>query len=225
MIGHGHETIPGAKQPWGRIGGHERRLDRESTRPTHGIQKGSARLRNVGPAGTDQNGSRQIFLERCLAPLQSIASAMKTVPGKIKAQGRLIPIQVEVDSKIGIGQIDRRPLATQIHEIVDHRVLDLLSPKKGVGDGRSTGCKIHRDHRVRIEVARPLDPPDPRIQLFDGRRRKTGERPENSVRQPTPKTGAVGGFHSPLKGHACAPRNDLRRTQLRQLIGQKQFKP
>ncbi len=46
------------------------------------------------PAGPQQNGRRQIFLQGRLATIDAVSAFVQTVAGQINAQRRLIPVQI-----------------------------------------------------------------------------------------------------------------------------------
>jgi len=95
------EPEPVPAQPRRDVSRHQRRLDGQGARSAHGIDELPALPRDGRPAGAQQNGRRQVFLEWGQAAIDPITALMQAVTGQIDAHGRLIVMQVNIDAQIG----------------------------------------------------------------------------------------------------------------------------
>lgn len=119
----------GTHQPWGNVGGHQTCLDGQRARSAHGIDETSALRHHLGPAGEEEDGSRQVLLEGRERALHPVTAAVQALARQIDAQGGDVSIKIGVDPQIWPFELDGRSRPARLAESIDDRVLDLERAK------------------------------------------------------------------------------------------------
>jgi len=77
MTQPGIETPVNTIEVWRHIGGDHRAFDKERTYTTHRVSQSSTFGGHTWPARTDQDGRREVFLQRSSTLLQTVAALVQ----------------------------------------------------------------------------------------------------------------------------------------------------
>ncbi|MNI15554.1 hypothetical protein D3C73_688540 [compost metagenome] len=116
------------------VGGDHGGFHQERADAAHRVGQSAAFGRDTGPAGTDQDGGREVFLERRRTLLQAIAALVQAVTGQVKRQNGFATIQAQVNAQVRVELVDGRTVALRGAQFVDDGVLDLQRAEVGVVD-------------------------------------------------------------------------------------------
>ncbi|MNQ84355.1 hypothetical protein D3C85_994810 [compost metagenome] len=190
------------------VGGDHRRFHQEGADTAHRVSQRAAFGRDTWPAGTDQDGGREVFLQRCRTLLQAIAALVQAVAGQVEGQNGFATVQAQVNAQVRVELVDGRALTRRGAQLVDDGVLDFQRTEVGVVDARTVATELHRQGAVRQHMVLPLDIQHAVIQVFGVLHCETLEDNQDPVRQARPQAQAIGGFHG---GHATHGRGVLAR--------------
>ncbi len=183
-----------ALQVGGNIGRHQRRFHQKSTRTAHRIGQRTASLGQRRPARTDQNGRRQVLLERRRTLLKTVAALVQTGTRQVQRQLNFATVTMDVDAQIRPYLIHPRTGTVRATQLVDDRILDLERTEvRVVYPGQSAG-KINRQGAIHRQVIAPVDKLHAGIQVLGRAGQKALEHQQYPVAQARPQTQAVTEF-------------------------------
>ncbi|MNO56270.1 hypothetical protein D3C76_467820 [compost metagenome] len=190
------------------VGGDHGGFHQERADAAHRVGQSAAFGRDTGPAGTDQDGGREVFLERRRTLLQAIAALVQAVTGQVKRQNGFATIQAQVNAQVRVELVDGRTVALRGAQFVDDGVLDLQRAEVGVVDTRAMAAEFDGQGAVIEHVVLPLDVQHAVVQVFGVLHLETLEHQQHAVGQARPQAQAISGFHG---GHAAYGRGVLPR--------------
>ncbi|MCY1354067.1 hypothetical protein D9M69_404260 [compost metagenome] len=208
----------------GHVGGHHRRLHQEGTDAAHGVGQRPALGGDPRPAGADQDGRGQVFLQRRRALLQAVAALVQAVAGEVEGEDRLTLLQAQVDAHVGVDLVDRRPFAAGGAQLVHHRVLDLERTEMGVVDARAMAAELDRERAAGHQVIVPVHRQHALVELLGVPHREALEHQQHPVGQAGPEAQAVGGLQVTLATHRSHLLAHVLQAEARGLFGQQAFK-
>ncbi|MNZ59523.1 hypothetical protein D3C78_775660 [compost metagenome] len=179
----GSETPLLAAQVRRDVGGDHRRFHQERTDTAHRVGQRAAFGRDTWPAGTDQDGSREVFLQRCRTLLQAIAALVQAVAGQVEGQNGFATVQAQVNAQVRIELVDGRTVALRGAQFVDDGILDLQRAEVGVVDTRAMAAEFDGQGAVVEHVVLPLDVQYAVVQVFGVLHRETLEHQQHAVGQ------------------------------------------
>ncbi len=205
------------------VGGNHASLDQERTHTAHRVGQCATFGSDARPAGSDQNGGGQVFLERRGTLLQAIAALVQAVTGKVQRQNRFTTIQAQVNAQVRVDLVHRRALAFGRAQFVDDRVLDLQCTKVGVVDARPVTAEFHRNGAFRFKMVMPLDIEHAVVQVFGVLHREALEYQQHAVGQTRPETQPVSGLHVGRAANGRGVLTGFLQTQRRGFFGKQTF--
>ncbi len=149
------EALPG--QARGDVGGHHGGLDQQGTGTAQRVDQRRALPGQGRPAGAHQQGGGQVLLERRVAHVAAIATAVEAVAREVHAQGQPPPMQVSIEAKVRLSGIHIGPRPSLGVQAVHHPILDGLGAEAGVADRLAAAMEIHHQGGARCEMASPVD--------------------------------------------------------------------
>ena len=196
-------------------------FDGEGPGAAHGVQESGALGGQVRPAGAQQDGGRQVLLERCGGAFLPVAAAVQRGPGEVQGQGRHLPMDIAVDQQVRVLRVHVGPAAQTAGEAVGNGVLDLESGVLTVAGPGQVAVEAHRKGARQVQVVLPRRSPAPRRRGRRGQWRGAGPGATGYDWPP----GSTDKLDSRLRGSPrSAPRPGLHGTphpEPVQLLGQK----
>jgi len=194
-------TEPGIETPMDtievrcHIGGNHCTFDKERTHATHRVSQGSAFGGHTWPARTNQDGCREVFLQRGCTLLQTVATLVQAAARQVQRQNGFATVQAQVDAHVRADLVDRRTLAAWRAQFVDDGVLYLQRTEVGVVDTRTVTTELNGQGAIRDHMVLPVNVQHTVVQVFSVLHRETLEHQQHTVGKTRPQTQAVGSFH------------------------------
>ena len=213
------ETVSLAEHAGINVARHECRLDQQGP--------GAAeRVHEVGlpvPARQFQQTGRQHLVNRRLDRRRTIAAQVQALAGSVQREGALLIGDVHVELDVGVGDTDIGAFARCLAEIIHDGVFHFIGNELGMPELLGIDYGVHRKGGIQIQIATPVDAADRSIDVVGILCREVLDRLEDSDRSAQTEIRTIHHFLITGKGDHAAPRPDVVRTELVQLLGQDFF--
>ena len=212
-----------ARQARGLLGGDHRRFDRQRAGAAHRVAECRAFGGEPGPACTQQQRGRQIFLQRRLTAIAPVAALVQAAAAKVEADGGAFAIKVQMQADIGVFGVDRGPASAALAELVDDRVLESQRGEMRMRDAWRAPGHFDRQPRVHIEQGGPVMGERAFVEAFRVRCVHHEQRQQHARRGSRPQAGAIETFQIRTQGDPAATLPHVLSPQFAQLGGQQRF--
>ena len=193
----------------------QRGLDAERARAAHRIDEAERRaVRRRGrderrPARAEQDRGGEVLLERRGALRSAIAAPVQALAREIDRERRDVAVEMQVHAHVGRSDVDRRPHAGRLAELIDDRVLDLERGELRVGDRGAAARAVDRERAVHAEVRAPVDLAHAVVERVGRRRVELSDLQQHAARDARPEACAIRVLERRFARDAAA--RDLRR--------------
>ncbi len=187
-----------------RVRGDQGGLGEKGAGTAHGVEQRAAALVDVRPAGAQQHGGGDIFLERGAAALESIAAPVQALAGEVHRQQCGVALDMQMQQHVGAFRLDVRAFAGGVAQIVAHRVLQQLRTIQGVTDGFVAAAAIAGERRPRGQMFAPVDAFDAFIHRLRTARVEGSQAQQHAGCGARPQAGAVPASSVPMEFHVVA---------------------
>ena len=219
----GQETPVAAAQSGRDVRGNQRRLDGQGARATHGIHERAAARGDLRPARAQQDGRREILLQRGRDPHLPVTPAVQRLAGEIEAHGSLVAQHIDVDADLRPLGVDGRSHAPEVPELIDDGILDLQRAEVAVTDGGLGRMEVDREGLVGVEVGAPVDRPYAVVERLWRRGRKARGLAQHRVGHPRPEADPVGRLQRAREARARAGLGHVRTAERTQFVHEQRF--
>ena len=138
------------------IQGHQSGFNQQGAGTTHGVNKVTTGSGNVRPAGTHQQGGRQVFLQGCQAFLRAIAPHVQAVATEVEPHRQPAPVQASRNGHVRVFRSDGRPWHAGTADAVNDTVFNFLGTKLGVTDLFVLAQEGHAETARRRDMGLPV---------------------------------------------------------------------
>ncbi|MCY1435544.1 hypothetical protein D9M71_516430 [compost metagenome] len=138
------------------IGGNHRCFYQEGTDTAHRVGQCATFGSDAWPAGTHQDGSGKVFLERRRALLQAVATLVQAMARQVQGKNGFATVQAQVYAQVRVELVDRGALAAGSTQLVDDRILDFQGAEMGVVDARTMATELHGQGSIGQQVILPV---------------------------------------------------------------------